>query len=82
MFQRVMPTILKELASAEATNRRNAAFCVGEMCKNGGESTLKYPSSHVASCSSPFPLTHPLGSCKILFNLGSLGFNWIGGGCS
>lgn len=39
---RVMPTILKELASSEATNRRNAAFCVGEMCKNGGESTLKY----------------------------------------
>ncbi|KAK7843352.1 importin-4 [Quercus suber] len=39
---RVMPIVLKELASSEATNRRNAAFCVGELCKNGGESTLKY----------------------------------------
>ncbi|KAL5759113.1 hypothetical protein ACOSQ2_017951 [Xanthoceras sorbifolium] len=39
---RVMPLVLKELASSEATNRRNAAFCVGELCKNGGESTLKY----------------------------------------
>lgn len=38
-----MPLVLKELASSEATNRRNAAFCVGEFCKNGGESTLKYP---------------------------------------
>ncbi|KAF9608378.1 hypothetical protein IFM89_009744 [Coptis chinensis] len=37
----LMPLVLKELASAEATNRRNAAFCVGELCKNGGESTLK-----------------------------------------
>lgn len=39
---RVMPLVLKELASSEATNRRNAAFCVGELCKNGGEPTLKY----------------------------------------
>uniref|UniRef100_A0A2C9W5Q1 Importin N-terminal domain-containing protein n=1 Tax=Manihot esculenta TaxID=3983 RepID=A0A2C9W5Q1_MANES len=39
---RIMPLVLKELASSEATNRRNAAFCVGELCKNGGESTLKY----------------------------------------
>ncbi|XP_057977862.1 uncharacterized protein LOC131164584 isoform X2 [Malania oleifera] len=39
---RVMPLVLKELASSEATNRRNAAFCVGELCKNGGERTLKY----------------------------------------
>ncbi|KAK9167521.1 hypothetical protein Scep_002712 [Stephania cephalantha] len=38
----VMPLVLKELASPEATNRRNAAFCVGELCKNGGEPTLKY----------------------------------------
>uniref|UniRef100_A0A5B6Z7Y9 Importin-4 n=1 Tax=Davidia involucrata TaxID=16924 RepID=A0A5B6Z7Y9_DAVIN len=38
----VMPLVLKELASPVATNRRNAAFCVGELCKNGGESTLKY----------------------------------------
>ncbi|PIA47429.1 hypothetical protein AQUCO_01400235v1 [Aquilegia coerulea] len=38
----VMSLVLKELASSEATNRRNAAFCVGELCKNGGEATLKY----------------------------------------
>lgn len=38
----VMPLILKELVSSEATNRRNAAFCVGELCKNGGEYALKY----------------------------------------
>ncbi|XP_062176605.1 uncharacterized protein LOC133881643 [Alnus glutinosa] len=39
---RVMPMVLKELVSSEGTNRRNAAFCVGELCKNGGESTLKH----------------------------------------
>ncbi|XP_010916537.1 probable importin subunit beta-4 [Elaeis guineensis] len=39
---RIMPLVLKELASSEATNRRNAAFCVGEICKNGGAPTLKY----------------------------------------
>lgn len=44
MSQRVMPLVLKELASSEATNRRNAAFCAGELCKNGGELSLKYPS--------------------------------------
>ncbi|XP_042486992.1 importin-4-like [Macadamia integrifolia] len=38
----VMPLVLKEMASSEATNRRNAAFCVGELCKNGGDPTLKY----------------------------------------
>lgn len=38
----VMPLVLKEMASPEATNRRNAAFCVGELCKNGGECALKY----------------------------------------
>ncbi|KAF6152809.1 hypothetical protein GIB67_004638 [Kingdonia uniflora] len=38
----IMPLVLKELASSEATNRRNAAFCAGELCKNGGEPTLKY----------------------------------------
>ncbi|TQE06279.1 hypothetical protein C1H46_008128 [Malus baccata] len=38
---RVMPLVIKELASSDATNRRNAAFCVGELCKNGGEGTLK-----------------------------------------
>ncbi|RDY02823.1 hypothetical protein CR513_13674, partial [Mucuna pruriens] len=39
---RVMPLVLKELASSEATNRRNAAFCVGEFCKNGHDLALKY----------------------------------------
>ncbi|ONK65428.1 uncharacterized protein A4U43_C07F37020 [Asparagus officinalis] len=39
---KVMPLVLKELASSEATNRRNAAFCAGEICKNGGTATLKY----------------------------------------
>ncbi|PON33679.1 Coatomer beta subunit [Trema orientale] len=39
---RVMPLVLKELASSDATNRRNAAFCVGELCRNGGDGTLKY----------------------------------------
>lgn len=43
MLQVVMPLVLKELASPEPTNRRNAAFCAGELCKNGGESVLKYP---------------------------------------
>ncbi|XP_010438570.1 PREDICTED: importin-4-like isoform X2 [Camelina sativa] len=39
---RLMPLVLKELGSPDATNRRNAAFCVGELCKNGGEAALKY----------------------------------------
>ncbi|KAG2541956.1 hypothetical protein PVAP13_9NG667300 [Panicum virgatum] len=39
---KIMPLVLKELASSDATNRRNAAFCVGEICKNGGAATLKY----------------------------------------
>ncbi|KAL6515235.1 hypothetical protein OROHE_018867 [Orobanche hederae] len=38
----MMHLVLKELGSPEATNRRNAAFCVGELCKNGGNSVLKY----------------------------------------
>ncbi|XP_076920880.1 uncharacterized protein LOC143582105 [Bidens hawaiensis] len=38
----IMPLVLKELASSSETNRRNAAFCVGELCKNGGASSLKY----------------------------------------
>lgn len=41
--QRVMPLALKELASSDGTNRRNAAFCVGELCRNGGVAALKYP---------------------------------------
>ncbi|XP_031497827.1 uncharacterized protein LOC116262518 [Nymphaea colorata] len=40
--ERIMPLVLKEIASSEATNRRNAAFCVGELCKNGGEPAVKY----------------------------------------
>lgn len=43
MFQAVMPLVLKELPSSDATNRRNAAFCVGEFCRNGGDVALKYP---------------------------------------
>ncbi|XP_068648422.1 uncharacterized protein [Aristolochia californica] len=39
---KVMPLVLKELTSSEAANRRNAAFCVGELCKNGGSVALKY----------------------------------------
>ncbi|XP_062077299.1 uncharacterized protein LOC133782115 [Humulus lupulus] len=39
---RLMPLVLKELASSDPTNRRNAAFCVGELCRNGGDGTLKY----------------------------------------
>ncbi|XAR49390.1 hypothetical protein NMG60_11032575 [Bertholletia excelsa] len=38
----IMPLVLKELVSSEATNRRNAAFCVGELCKNGGDSALRF----------------------------------------
>ncbi|KHG04365.1 putative importin subunit beta-4 [Gossypium arboreum] len=41
-IDRLMPLVLKELASPSATNRRNAAFCAGELAKNGGETTLKY----------------------------------------
>ncbi|CAL4930241.1 unnamed protein product [Urochloa decumbens] len=39
---RIMPLALKELASSDGTNRRNAAFCVGEICKNAGAAALKY----------------------------------------
>ncbi|ONL96235.1 ARM repeat superfamily protein [Zea mays] len=39
---KIMPLVLKELASSDATNRRNAAFCAGEICKNGGAAALKY----------------------------------------
>ena len=45
-LQKIMPLVLKELASSDATNRRNAAFCVGEICKNGGAATLKYVLSY------------------------------------
>ncbi|XP_078444426.1 ARM repeat superfamily protein [Wolffia australiana] len=39
---RGMPLVLKELSSSDPTNRRNAAFCAGEFCKNGGPPALKY----------------------------------------
>ncbi|KAL3620856.1 hypothetical protein CASFOL_035768 [Castilleja foliolosa] len=38
----LIPLVLKELGSPDSTNRRNAAFCAGELCKNGGNSVLKY----------------------------------------
>ncbi|KAJ0870383.1 putative armadillo-like helical, importin beta family [Helianthus annuus] len=38
----LMPFVLKELDSSSATNRRNAAFCVGVLCQNGGDCSLKY----------------------------------------
>eukprot|EP00249_Psilotum_nudum_P024844 c29306_g1_i2 orf=418-3579(+) len=50
----VMPVVIKELASTEATNRRNAAFCVGELCKNGGEIALKYFKSSLFALQSLF----------------------------
>jgi hypothetical protein len=40
-IDRLMPFVLKELASPVANNRRNAAFCAGELCKNGGSSALR-----------------------------------------
>jgi hypothetical protein len=43
--QITMPIALKELASPDATNRRNAAYCIGELCKNGGDVALPYPFS-------------------------------------
>ena len=57
LFQRLMPLVLKELASSSETNRRNAAFCAGELAKNGGESTLKYPfPAHALTHSSFLPM--------------------------
>jgi hypothetical protein len=50
-----MAVAIKELGSEEATNRRNAAFCVGELCKNGGDVALKYPIHHVKILVQPFP---------------------------
>lgn len=45
-----MQLVLKELGSPDATNRRNAAFCVGELCKNGGSSVLRYSSNCLKTC--------------------------------
>jgi hypothetical protein len=41
-YQRIMPLVLKELASSVPTNRRNVSFCAGEICKNGGAAAVKY----------------------------------------
>ncbi|KAJ6901332.1 hypothetical protein NC651_019173 [Populus alba x Populus x berolinensis] len=57
---RVMPLAIKELASSNATNRRNAAFCVGELCKNGGESTLNCKDDNGASQSVPLNQVLPV----------------------
>ncbi|KAK8655450.1 hypothetical protein V6N13_108025 [Hibiscus sabdariffa] len=38
---RLMPLVLKELASSSTTNRRNVAFFVEELTKNGRESALE-----------------------------------------
>ncbi|GMH06745.1 hypothetical protein Nepgr_008585 [Nepenthes gracilis] len=55
----VMPLVLKEITSSEATNRRNAAFCVGELCKNGGEATLKYYGDILRGLSPLFSVSEP-----------------------
>lgn len=61
-----MPLVLKELASSEATNRRNAAFCAGELCKNGGDSALKYISNWINFCFLFFFIfSYFLVSCSI-----------------
>ncbi len=44
-LQTSMPIAIKELASPDATNRRNGAYCVGELCRNGGEKALQYYNS-------------------------------------
>ncbi|XP_024542572.1 importin-4 isoform X1 [Selaginella moellendorffii] len=52
---RVMPVALQELRSAEAANRRNAAYCVGQLCKNGGVKAEEFYGSALAAL-------HPLFS--------------------
>ncbi|WJX26161.1 hypothetical protein P8452_15124 [Trifolium repens] len=59
---RVMPLVLKEIVSSEATNRRNAAFCVGELCKNGGDSALKYYDNILRGLHPLFVYSFKLGS--------------------
>ncbi|GAB2283581.1 hypothetical protein Dimus_018088 [Dionaea muscipula] len=61
---KVMPLVLKELASSEATNRRNAAFCVGELCKNGGEATLRYYGDILRGLSPLFSELEPDNAVK------------------
>lgn len=80
MFQAVMPLVLKELSSSSENNRRNAAFCIGEFCKNGGVSSLKYSSTfHLLICFSDVSFltlevaisTHLFmnGSVRVMFDL-------------
>eukprot|EP00898_Chlorokybus_atmophyticus_P005187 jgi/Chlat1/566/Chrsp103S01005 len=40
----VLPIAVKECASAESTNRRNAAFCIGKLCEHGTDQALPYMS--------------------------------------
>ena len=54
-----MPIAIKELAAPDATNRRNAAYCCGELCKNGGEVALKYP---LLSPTFVYDLCRPIAS--------------------
>lgn len=49
-----MPIAMKELASPDATNRRNAAYCIGELCKNGGDVTLPYYNNILVALHSLF----------------------------
>ena len=42
----LMALCLRELASPEATNRRNAAFCSGLLCAGGGPAASPYPHPH------------------------------------
>ncbi|XVF02933.1 hypothetical protein REPUB_Repub04eG0217300 [Reevesia pubescens] len=55
-IDRLMPLVLKELALSSATNRRNAAFCAGELPKNGGESSLK---DNAAGAVARMIMVHP-----------------------
>ncbi|THG13364.1 hypothetical protein TEA_013248 [Camellia sinensis var. sinensis] len=52
----VMPLVLKELASPVATNRRNAAFCIGELCKNGERFLYNYARYYGDALHGLYPL--------------------------
>ncbi|CAL5377844.1 unnamed protein product [Camellia sinensis] len=52
----VMPLVLKELASPVATNRRNAAFCIGELCKNGEHFLYNYARYYGDALHGLYPL--------------------------
>ncbi|XP_076928217.1 uncharacterized protein LOC143592100 [Bidens hawaiensis] len=60
----LMPFVLKELASSSATNRRNAAFCLGELCKNGGDCSLKYFDDALHCLYPLFEESEPDGAVK------------------